>query len=215
MIDTFIVAEIAVYREALAQALHEHHGIRVVATAASCRHLDPDALHCHTATLLVDTANLAQACAAIRGGPRVVVVGVGESEADIVACAESGAMGYVTTTASLADLAATIVSVARDELLCPPRVAGALIRRVGVLAAAAREDRIGGRLTPREQEVLGLLTEGLSNREIAHLLSITVATAKNHVHNILEKLEVSSRSEACAWAHPREWPDAHPGGTMV
>jgi two-component system nitrate/nitrite response regulator NarL len=204
MINAFIVAEIAVFREALAHALHEQHGIRVVATAANCRHLDIDG----SSTLLVDPPNLvaATSLAMARDGdgrPRVVVVGVAENEAEIVACAESGAMGYVTTTATLADLTATVISVARDEMPCPPRIAGALFRRVGVLAAETRQIRLGTRLTHREQEVLAMLTKGLSNREISHLLHITVATTKNHVHNILEKLEVSTRAEASAWA----WPD--------
>ena len=97
-------------------------------------------------------------------------------------------------------IATTVLSVARDELLCPPPIAGALIRRVGLLAAESRETRLGARLTRREREVLALLTRGLSNREIAHLLSIAVATTKNHVHNILDKLEVGSRAEASAWA---------------
>lgn len=207
MIDTFIVTEIAIFREALARALAERQGIRVVATAAQCHHLDIDWMKYGPAMLLVDRSGLDQATglADPQSGSRlrVVVVGVGENEAEVLACAESGATGYVTAAASVADLVATIVSVAHDELHCPPRIAGALIRRVGVLAAEHREIRLSTRLTPREMEILGLVGRELSNREIARLLSITVATVKNHVHNILERLDVSTRAEASAWADTR------------
>jgi two-component system nitrate/nitrite response regulator NarL len=206
MIDTFIAAEVAIFREALAGALDANQEIRVVATAPHYHQLEIDETRYRSAMLLVDRPNLGQATTmSILHGvpvPRIVVLGVGENEAEIVACAESGATGYVTATASIADLVATIVSVVHDELLCPPRIAGALIRRVGTLAAERRGAMLGGRLTRRELEILGLVTKGLSNREIARLLSIAVATVKNHVHNILDKLEVSTRAEASAWAAP-------------
>ena len=205
MINIFVVAEVAVYREALVTALGDTAGMRVCGTAPRCSRLGVDVSAYRPAVMLVDAHNLGSATGltalpAAGEGLRVVVLGVSENEGEIVACAEAGASGYLTRNGSMADLVATIESVARDELLCPPRIAGALIRRVGRLAAERRLTALGDRLTRRELEILTFVTDGLSNREIATLLSITVATVKNHVHNIFEKLEVSTRAEASARA---------------
>jgi two-component system, NarL family, nitrate/nitrite response regulator NarL len=75
-----------------------------------------------------------------------------------------------------------------------------LFRCVGALARDRGLEPIEGRLTARELDVLRLVEEGLSNKEIAKALSIELATVKNHVHNILEKLNVNRRTEAAARA---------------
>jgi two-component system nitrate/nitrite response regulator NarL len=124
----------------------------------------------------------------------------------------------VTQDASLDDLAGTIRGVLRGELRCPPRIAATLFKRVAALAAPGRP-ALATVLTAREREVLAVLDEGLSNKQIAARLCIEIATVKNHVHHILEKLQVASRSEATAYArrHPQPWrvqltrkvPDGH------
>ena len=101
------------------------------------------------------------------------------------------------------DLTSTIISVTRGELLCSPRVAATLLRRVGALANGARAPHALRGLTFREREVLDLIDGGLSNKEIAVRLHIEVATVKNHVHNLLEKLHVTSRAQAAAQLGPR------------
>src|SRR2546430_13942847 len=78
------------------------------------------------------------------------------------------------------------------------RSAGALLGRIAALATDGRSDRVQALLTSREREIMGLIDEGLSNKEIAKRLRIEVATVKNHVHNILEKLQVHRRGEAAA-----------------
>jgi DNA-binding NarL/FixJ family response regulator len=126
----------------------------------------------------------------------VVALAAPESEEDIIALAEAGVLGYVTRDESLDNLVTTIESVARDEMACSPWMATVLVRRVQALAA----ERPGPtqRLTAREAEILELIAQGLSNKEIAARLFIEVTTVKNHVHNILEKLGVSRREEAVA-----------------
>ena len=112
------------------------------------------------------------------------------------ACAEAGAAGFVTLEeSSLEDLCAILLSVGRGDALCPPWIAGALLRHV---AALARGDAgtSGTDLTTREREVMELVDRGLSNKEIGRLLHIELPTVKNHVHNILRKLQVTRRSDA-------------------
>jgi DNA-binding NarL/FixJ family response regulator len=129
---------------------------------------------------------------------KVVALGVSEAEDEIIECAEAGIAGYLPRNGSLEDLVVLIQSVARGEAQCSPRIAATLLRRVATLAGERRSTAALGRLTPREHEIVGLIDQSLSNKEIAQRLSIEVRTVKNHVHNILEKLQVHRRNQAAA-----------------
>jgi len=130
---------------------------------------------------------------------RVVVVGLDESDAAVLAYAEAGAAGFVMHGTSLADLLEIVGSVARGESPCSPRVAATLLRRLAQLGAEHNGyDRAAASLTAREREILELLAQGRSNKEIAGTLRIELRTVKNHVHNILTKLRVNRRGEAVA-----------------
>jgi two-component system, NarL family, nitrate/nitrite response regulator NarL len=136
---------------------------------------------------------------AIRGirtrvGAEVVALAVTETEEEILDYARAGASGYVARGASLNELVSTVESVSRGEILCSPRIAAALFKRAGALANDSRAPL--HRLTRRETEIVGLVARGLSNKQIAQRLFIEVATVKNHLHNIFEKLQVRSRIEA-------------------
>ncbi len=127
-------------------------------------------------------------------GVPVVVFGIREREDEIIEYAEAGVAGYVTRDSSLAELIDVVESVARGETLLSPRIAALLLRRV---KTAARPGP-AARLTPREAEIVRLIDDGLSNKQIARRLTIELPTVKNHVHSILEKLEVKRRAEAAA-----------------
>jgi two-component system nitrate/nitrite response regulator NarL len=133
---------------------------------------------------------------------KVVAIALDETPHAVLEWAEVGAMAYVPRDASLADLIATIERTARGELQCSAQVAAGMIRRVWALAKVAG-DRNAGRLgsahlTPREREIMRLIDQGMSNKDIARHLGIGIATAKSHVHHILEKLNVRGRSQAAA-----------------
>jgi len=136
---------------------------------------------------------------------KVVAITLGETEAEVIQLAEAGVAGYVLPDGSLDDLIIAVESAVRGELYCPPRVAFTLLRRVGAIAlgsAAAKQEEAGHPvhdLTGREREILRLVDQGMSNKQIARQLGIEVATAKNHVHNILRKLHVHRRIEASDW----------------
>jgi DNA-binding NarL/FixJ family response regulator len=138
---------------------------------------------------------------------KVLVLGLTEVESDILRCVESGAHGYVLKAMSLDDLKMAIELVMRGETVCSPQIAHLVFSR---LATLARGYLPGGnhawlKLTPREMEVLQLIAEGYSNKQIAHHLVLSLHTVKNHVHNILEKLQVRRRYEAVEHAYKREW----------
>ena len=100
--------------------------------------------------------------------------------------------------ASLDELVERTLRIMRGELLCTPRMAAAMFRSLELRKSAYDEGGIGAVLTAREREVLRLIDDGLSNKEIASSLHIEVSTVKNHVHNLLEKLHVTSRMQAAA-----------------
>ena len=129
---------------------------------------------------------------------RVIAIGCRENDAQMIACAEAGVSGFLTPDASLPDLVAAIHGAGEGELLCSPKMAGALLRRVTALASGRSTDGAASGLTMRELQVVRLIDAGLSNKQIAAQLEIELSTVKHHVHHILEKLEVERRGEAVA-----------------
>lgn len=127
----------------------------------------------------------------------VVVLGAPEDEGQVIALAELGVLGFVEGEASLDELVGSVVSAARGEASFPARIATTLLRRLSSGGTRLHSPDVSS-LTVRERQVVQLIAEGLSNKEIAARLGIEVATVKNHVHNILEKLDVSRRSDAVA-----------------
>jgi two-component system nitrate/nitrite response regulator NarL len=127
---------------------------------------------------------------------RVVVLGIAGVPGEVLDFAEAGAAAYLPRDGGLAELARTVRGAVSGELECSPRVAAALVARLAQLASARPSASV--RLTARELEILRLIDGGLSNKQIARQLRIELATVKNHVHNILAKLEVSSRAEAAS-----------------
>jgi two-component system nitrate/nitrite response regulator NarL len=205
MVPILILAEVGVYRDALARSLARHRRIEVVGVAAGLEEARASVEQAGPEIVLVDTrmpagASAVQALVAAAPDVRVVALAVAEDDGDVIAFAEAGASGYVPLDGSMEDLVAVIESVSRGELLCSPGIAATLFRRVAVLARERQLEPVEARLTARELDVLGLVEEGRSNKEIARALSVELSTVKNHVHNILEKLNVDSRTEAAARA---------------
>ncbi|MFC5911523.1 response regulator [Streptacidiphilus monticola] len=129
--------------------------------------------------------------AALPDPPRVLVLTTYSTDADILAAVEAGATGYLLKDAPPEDLAAAITATARGETVLAPPVAARLLGRVRARHPA---------LSPREQEVLGLIAEGLSNRQISRRLMISEATVKTHLVHLYDKLGVTNRSAAIAAA---------------
>ena len=125
---------------------------------------------------------------------------------EIMACIEAGAAGYVLKEASFDYLVEMIRSVHRGESFCSPRMAASLFSRIAELAGerlpSISLDSV--KLTTRELEIINLIAEGLPNKKIAHRLSIEAQTVKNHIHNILDKLQLHNRLEAVEYARDRK-----------
>jgi len=137
--------------------------------------------------------------------PKVLITGLTESKAVILRCIEEGVAGYINTEESLTDLVKKIRSVSHGEFMVSPGIAAALISRIGELKKLVTElngfkdmnpNHLYAELTERECEVLDLIEQNYSNQEIANTLCIELGTVKNHVHNILDKLDVRTRKHA-------------------
>jgi two-component system, NarL family, nitrate/nitrite response regulator NarL len=200
-----ILAEVGVHREALARSLGRNRHCDVVAVAARLEEAVAAIEEAGPEVVLVDMptpagANAVRTLVAAAPEIKVVALGVPEDERNVIAFAEAGASGYVAREGSIDDLVAVVESAARGECLLPPDIAAKLFRRVATLAREPRLEPIQVGLTARELDVLRLIEQGLSNKEIATALSIELATVKNHVHRILEKLNVRRRTAAAARA---------------
>lgn len=127
---------------------------------------------------------------------KVLIVTSFTEQRTVVPALRAGASGYVYKDVDPDALAGAIRSVYAGHVLLQPEVAGALLAQDAPGTGTGR----GSTLTEREREVLGLIADGRSNREIARALVLSEKTVKTHVSNILMKLDLSDRTQAALWA---------------
>lgn len=197
-----VVTEVCLYREGLASSLGRRAETQVVGTASDragavvlLEGARPDVLLLDMDT--PDAQLLVREAREALPGLKVVALAIEETEEMVLSCAAAGVSGYVTRNSSLDDLVDTLGSVARGELVCSRQIAGTLFRHVSENSAPGPDSALA-RLTPREREIAALIGDGCSNKEISRRLQIGLSTVKNHVHNLLEKLQVPRRSAAAA-----------------
>ncbi|HEX8212609.1 MAG TPA: response regulator transcription factor [Longimicrobium sp.] len=201
---TLVAASVRLYRDGISLGLQRSPGVRVVGTAGDARAVLAAVEQSAPDVVLLDVSmpgalqlvhDVRQAGAAVKA----VVFAVDEDLEDtVMACVEAGVAGWVGRDGSLDHLARAVLSAARGELECSARVAAMLSNRVAALARTGRAAPPGVQLTPRECEVAELISRGHTNKHIARTLALQPATVKNHVHHILEKLDVPTRGEAGA-----------------
>ena len=195
-----VSARTRLFREGLAAQLDAAEGFAVVGIAA-CGPGCIDAVHREDPDVVLLDAGVADAlqtlrvlaAQGVRG--RVVALSLPELEEDVLDWLEQGAAGSLTVDQSLAELMATVRSVADGEADVSPRIAAGLVRRLQQLAVRGGPGPPTEPLTARERQIGALLDAGLTNQEIAGELCIELPTVKNHVHNVLTKLHVRRRAD--------------------
>jgi len=192
-----VISDVLIYREGIAAGLARIGDLEVVAAIAA--EALPETLAARDPAIAFvdisrtrsrDAARTARAIA-----PAIQIIGFGMTNEDEgLAGAEAGITAFVGHDGTIADLNEAARRVLKGDPVCPPRLTSRLLERIVQLARAPRPAAGGGSgLTRREHEIARLVEEGLSNKEIACTLRISPATVKNHVHMILDKLNLPRR----------------------
>ena len=217
MIRVLLVNEIPLTCNAIASVLEEEADMSVAGCAQSPEEALALAAECDVA--LVSTGlgharalELVYALKEAAPEAHVLVLGLTESREQVLQFVQAGVTGYVLADDSVDDMLVRIRSACEGHALVSPKIAGALMRRLSELARQASQPLAAmgtngnghQELTARELEILHLIAGGMSNRQIAEELVIEVGTVKNHVHNILQKLEVNSREDAATYLALRQ-----------
>ena len=195
-IKVLVVEDHTVSREGLASILGADPQMEVVGDAAdgraaidAFRRLRPDVTVVDLGLPVLSGLDAIKAMRREKADARIVVLTAHDGDEDIYRALQAGALSYLLKDAGREELLEAVRLAAQGRRHLPPAVAGRLADRVG-----------GNELTDREQDVLALIVEGRSNREIGQALGITEATVKAHMNNILGKLGVKQRTEAAAVA---------------
>jgi DNA-binding NarL/FixJ family response regulator len=204
MIKVLIVHPNRLTCEAIAASLTEAKDMTVIGYATSVTEALPQLANCQvmlaSARLPQDGAlELAQAAVQLKPDVKALIMELPESDKIVLKYVEAGAAGYVPRKELAEDLLVNIRAAYNNQALISPHVAAALISRITELTDLWYKNDSrpyeAFDLTPREREVLELIAQGWSNRQIAEELVVEVGTVKNHVHNILKKLDLSSRRD--------------------
>lgn len=208
-IRVLLVDDHALFRRGVASVLAREPDLTVVGEASDAEQALARAKELHPDVVLLDVKmpgrSGLEVCAELVEavpGVRVVMLTISDAEDDLYAAVRAGASGYLLKEISPEDVVAAVRSVHAGQSLISPTMAGKLLTEFAAMVRREDELRDSGapRLTDRELEVLKLVARGLNNRDIAHELFISENTVKNHVRNILEKLQLHSRMEAVVYA---------------
>jgi DNA-binding NarL/FixJ family response regulator len=208
MIRVLLVNEIPLMCNVIASVLEDEPDIEVVGRATSVDEALDQAPECDIVLVSTRLPNdgaltLIQTLVETEPSVKILALGLSETKEQVLSYVEAGADGYVLKDNSADELVTRIRAAHRGKAIVSPQIAGALMSRVSEWAQLFEDIEAGvaetADLTPREREILELIGQGLTNQEIADRLVIQVGTVKNHVHNILQKLDVSSRQDAAAY----------------
>jgi DNA-binding NarL/FixJ family response regulator len=209
-ISLILIDDNRLMREGIAVMIRTQPGFRVLAASADVDEALAKAREARPDVILVDfgledhdSVSLTATVHAEIPGARVIIMGLLPIQEDVAMYVRAGASGFIMKDASFDDFFATIRAVAGGAEVLPQALTNSLFSQIARNAAGGSKVRImeAVRLTNRERQVIELLGEGLSNKEIATRLHIAVHTVKSHVHNVLEKLALRSRLEVAAFSH--------------
>ncbi|MFC1953041.1 response regulator [Chloroflexota bacterium] len=209
-IRVLIVDDHTLFRHGIISALTDQAGLEVVGEAADgleaiekTKQLVPDVVLMDLNMPKCSGLEATQALQAEMPQVNILVLTVSDAEADLFAAVKFGARGYLLKKAEPEELLQAIIGVAQGGVMVSPLMATKLLAEFNDLAAGAEKGpvkRAEADLSPREGEVLQLVAQGATNKEIADSLFISENTVKTHLQNILDKLHLVNRSQAAAYA---------------
>jgi DNA-binding NarL/FixJ family response regulator len=206
-IRAMIVDDHALFRRGLEMVLEEEPDIELVGQASDGAEAVEKAAESLPDVVLMDIrmprSSGIEACRAMKEAApsaKIVILTISDEEEDLFEAIRAGASGYLLKDIPLDEVADAVRAVHGGQSLINPSMAGKLLTEFATLAKRDDGERAqevpAPRLTEREMQVLKLVARGMNNRDIAKELFISENTVKNHVRNILEKLQIHSRMEA-------------------
>jgi len=209
-IKVLVVDDHTLFRRGIASALEDEASIKIVGEAADgleaikkAEEIVPDVilmdLNMPNCTGLEATQALQTKMPQIN----ILVLTVSDNEADLFAAMKFGAKGYILKNTDPEELIRAITHIAQGGVIVSPLMASKLLaefKNPSALAEKPTAPEAGTILSPREEEVLGLVAQGATNKEIADALFISENTVKTHLRSIMEKLHLANRSQAVAYA---------------
>lgn len=202
-----IIDDNRLVREALTSMLNKLEGMRAVAFAVADSDLlvgeKPDVLLLDVGLRDQDSLRVAAALKKELPDAKIIVMDLIPVNEEIVEFVNAGVSGFVLKDATFDEFVATIRSVAAGEKVLPPRMTESLFSQIAMQADGRGSEHVldDVRMTRREREVIDLIGEGLSNKEIAQRLNIATHTVKSHVRNVMEKLALHTRLQIAAYSH--------------
>jgi DNA-binding NarL/FixJ family response regulator len=208
-IRVLVVDDHALFRRGLEMVLEQEDDIQVVGEAGDGGEAVQRAIETAPDIVLMDVrmpkGTGIDACRAIKDSvpsAKIIMLTISDEEADLYEAIKAGATGYLLKEISIEEVASAVRAVQNGQSLISPSMASKLLSEFATMVKRSEEKEQvpTPRLTDREMEVLRLVARGLNNRDIAKELFISENTVKNHVRNILEKLQLHSRMEAVVYA---------------
>jgi len=207
-ISIVLIEDNRMLREGLANLIREQPGFQVLAASANIIEALQKVRDAKPRVVLVDFGlqnhDSLRLTATLRGEvpeAKVIVMGLLPLHEDIADFVRAGASGFVMKDASLEDFFGTIRKVASGSVVLPSQLTGSLFMQIAERAVKGGKSPVleAVKLTQRERQVVELIGDGLSNKEIAARLHVAIHTVKSHVHNVLEKLALHTRLEVAAF----------------
>ena len=210
-ISVAIIEDNRLVREGISALLNQLPDLRVVAGGASAdsllpEHIDPRVVLLDLGLSNGDSLRVVHKVKQEFPASKVIVMDLLPVHEEIVEFVNAGVSGFIMKDATLDDLVDTIRAVANGANVLPPQMTGSLFSQIARHAVARGQPQTleSARMTTREREVIDLISEGCSNKEIAGRLHIATHTVKSHVRNIMEKLTLHTRLQIAAYAHREE-----------
>lgn len=207
MIRVIVADDHHLFRDGLARILNAYPDIEVAASVGSgeeavtavARH-QPDVILLDVNMPGIGGVGATRQIREADPDAQILMLTVSERESDLFDAIRSGARGYLLKDATSDQLGDAVRRVHAGEAIIAPLMAAKLFDKFSEMPEAPKRSPKLDELTEREREILHLLTQGLSNKEIGLQLALSPHTVKVHLHRILEKLDLRSRVEAAAWA---------------
>jgi DNA-binding NarL/FixJ family response regulator len=208
--NVIVLTPVRLLGDGLVACFRGREGIRLTAVVADLSGLREALASRDTDLVLIDVTqgiDLDEVRSIASNHPNVSLVALGltEQRQEVIRCGRAGFTGYVTRDADTDTLCKALSDVVQGRLSCSAEISCELLRALFRAHDEIRTPEPDRALTAREGEVLHLIGQGYSNKEIARELYLSVATVKHHVHNVLDKLNLSRRAEAMRRVRDAPW----------